>query len=140
MGLGIPVCLVWVGVSLHVLIDVWSCLVAGRITRNAGLVWILINPDIVESHLCRQRGGDTSQVDGREPRGHTKVHDHGHGLLRNDPLADVAIRSYGSGIKLPHGLVRDRPYNIAFGPRRVIETELGVFFPVVPVVVEIGQT
>lgn len=127
-------------VRLHMLIDVGSRWIIFWITGHADRIGALVDSDVVESHRGWKYGLDTGKIDGRETGGHAEIHDQTHRLLRDHPLANIAIWPDGSVIELPAGNTGHGPRDVSSGTGIVIEAVLSVVFAVVPVVVEIGQT
>ncbi len=83
------------------IIDIAGRFVSWRIAGYTLRVGVLVDPNIIEAHCCRQGGGNACEVQGGKACGHAKVHDQSHGLLGYDPLPDIAIRTYSSGVEFP---------------------------------------
>lgn len=120
--------------------NVWCRLISWRIATNALGIWVLVDSNVVKTHYCRKHFIKSWQIDRGESIRHPKVHDHRHGFCRNSPLPDVAIRAKRSSVKSPCLLFTDRPHYFALIARSVLEIVCLVLLPVVPAIVEIGQT
>lgn len=135
----LPMGVVWIRISFHVVLDVVGCWVTRGIASHALLIRVLVDPDVVESQLGRHQGLKTGEVDVREALSHTKIHHNGHWLRRNRSLPNVPVRTKRTRIQLPNGLIRHIPYNVTSLSGRVVKVVLLVPFPIVPGVIDVGQ-
>lgn len=62
----LPECQVWICISVVMLGNVGSSLVAGRVASDALRIWILIDSDIVDPHGCGKKRSNSSQVQSGE--------------------------------------------------------------------------
>lgn len=132
----LPQCHVRIIVRLRMALDILRRLKAGRITRHHLLSFPLIPPDIVELHEGRE--AERIKLDVDPVVRDAEVEDHGHGLLADDALADVAVGLDGARIEAHHLLVADGPGDEGVLVRAQFILE-GVFLVgdvVVPVVVQ----
>lgn len=134
----LPVSQVMIIVRLGMLLNIISRLIARRVTGDADIVRILIDPDIIKLQIGRHVLADGVILRGKVVR-HSQVHDQGHGLEWDHALTDVAVRSDGAVVEGPGFVSADEPGHLPCCTGGVFEGVDLVFRAVVPPGVEVGQ-
>lgn len=135
---GLPCSFVDVLVCLGVFCDILRCFIARWVTGKADVVWILVDPEVIETHVPRQKFLDVV-INWSETVCHTQVHDDRQRFHRNHPLADVAVGPEGSTVESPCLILTDIPGDIATGAGCVVEGVNLVLCSIIPVIIEVAE-
>lgn len=118
-------------------LNILSRLIPRRVTGNALIIGVLIDPDVVEA----QDGGhkiNDALVLRREVIRHTHVHDQRHGFEWDHALPDIAVGSDGASVQCPGFLGADEPSHLSFCAGYVLEGVGLEFGAVVPAVIQVS--
>ena len=116
------------------LLNILSRLITRRVTSNALIIGVLVDPNVVEAQDSRHIIDDALVLRRKVVR-HTHIHNQRQGLEWDHALPDIAIGADGAGIQCPGLFSADEPGHIAFCAGCVLKGVGLVFSAVVPAVV-----
>ena len=128
-----------VGICLHMTGNVIGSWISRGIASETCRVSFLVDADIVKSHRRWHQSRQPGQVERGETSSHAKIHDNCHRLRWDSPLTDIAIGTERARIEFPDWFVCNRPNNVSFLARGVVEIVFLIAFTIVPVVIDIRQ-
>lgn len=120
-------------------IDILGRVVSLGITGDADSIRVLVDADVIESHVRRHVFRDGGIDAGKIAR-HAQVHDDGHWFDGDQTLSDVSVWPDPPPVQRPGLVAAHEPRHVAVCARRVLERVRLVVVAAVPVVVEVGHT